>query len=448
MDSRGRCVVIGGGVGGCCTALELSDAGFTVEIVEKELDLMKRSSDATPGRMGLGFHYSDLSTACFYLHATVRFTRLFGHFRDAVEKPLNHPLRRGRYFILKSSKVPPDYILEIYEGIRQEYTKLVIEDPKNEVYGPPDKLFRLMDPKEFAGDVPPEIVEYGVETAEELLDWVGFREHILQKINERRCVNQIQVHLATEVKRIHRLRDNTYSIDCVARTKGKRSASFQFSLVTGRLVNSTWQNIAALNTTCGLRAAPRLNRVKAIATIQLPPEMEDTPSMFFCMGPHCMFSNKGRGIGMITYAPVTNIGFSTSEIMPLKLESILSNLTADEKKRAYGESILKGASRYIPKLAAAKILKVETGVVQTYLKGDHFQYDFVMGDTDFIHDPSSPARIHCRDYSGIEILAPGFVVNACMKLLFCDDNAKAVRNIFTNYQLNNEIDNNNNNNNN
>jgi glycine/D-amino acid oxidase-like deaminating enzyme len=95
--------IIGGGVGGCCTALELAKTGkYQVQILEKNAELMKESSDATPGRMGLGFHYADQSTAIYYLHATLDFTKRFGNFRQEIDKGNSHPLRRGRYFIMKN----------------------------------------------------------------------------------------------------------------------------------------------------------------------------------------------------------------------------------------------------------------------------------------------------------------------------------------------------------
>lgn len=58
--------IIGGGIGGCCTALEMAKTGrYKINIFEKRSELMRESSDATPGRMGLGFHYADKKTAIY-----------------------------------------------------------------------------------------------------------------------------------------------------------------------------------------------------------------------------------------------------------------------------------------------------------------------------------------------------------------------------------------------
>ena len=107
-------VVIGGGVGGCCTALALARTQqFQIYLLEKNGELIRESRNATPGRMGLGFHYADKETALYYLHATLEFTRKYGRFRQEVGRSETlHPLRRGRYFILKSSLVPVKEILD------------------------------------------------------------------------------------------------------------------------------------------------------------------------------------------------------------------------------------------------------------------------------------------------------------------------------------------------
>ena len=127
---KGQTVVfIGGGVGGCCTALALERTQqFQVYLLEKNGELMRESSDVTPGRMGLGFHYADKETALYYLHATLEFTRKYGRFRQEVGRSETlHPLRRGRYFILKSSLVPVNEILDTYDALKEEYTNVVSE---------------------------------------------------------------------------------------------------------------------------------------------------------------------------------------------------------------------------------------------------------------------------------------------------------------------------------
>ena len=100
MDSyqRQTVIIVIGGAGGCCTALELAKTKqFNIHLFEKNKELMRESSDATPGRMGPGFHYADVDTASYYLHATLNFTKRFSRFHQEIEQKPSHPRRRGRY---------------------------------------------------------------------------------------------------------------------------------------------------------------------------------------------------------------------------------------------------------------------------------------------------------------------------------------------------------------
>ena len=82
---RQNVATIGGGVGGRCTALELVQTGqFNIYLLEKNQQLMRESSDATPGRLGLGFHYSDKTTGLHFLHLTVGFTKRHWQFRQEI----------------------------------------------------------------------------------------------------------------------------------------------------------------------------------------------------------------------------------------------------------------------------------------------------------------------------------------------------------------------------
>ena len=66
-DTMAQVVIIGGGIGGCMAALALAQAGCKVLLLEKNADLLSGTSNMTPGRMGLGFHYTHAETGLLYL---------------------------------------------------------------------------------------------------------------------------------------------------------------------------------------------------------------------------------------------------------------------------------------------------------------------------------------------------------------------------------------------
>ena len=53
---------------------------------------------------------------------------------------------------------------------------------------------------------------------------------------------------------------------------------------------------------------------------------------------------------------------------------------------------------------------------------------FKVGNLDLLHDPHV-GGIYKRNYSGVEEPRPGYIINACMKLLYCFDNAEIVKDL-------------------
>lgn len=387
---------------------------------------MRESSDATPGRMGLGFHYADKETALYYLNATLEFTRKYGRFRQEVSRnETSHPLRRGRYFILKNSLVPVEKILDTYDALKEEYANMVSKDPSYEVFGPPEDFYRVLEPWEFEEDVATEKIEMGIETAEELLDWSRLRRFIIDQLEQFQHKKVVEIRTNTEVTEISAVEDcGAYLIEAVDSSVGHNVTIF--AEVT---VNASWYNIGKFNKMLGISALTRkrCNRIKAITTVQLPENLVQMPSMFFCMGPFCMFSNKGNRVGMMTYAPETNIAVSSSNELEPEFAHIFFNLSENEK-RAKGQKILAGVSKYIPKLKEAKVTKVKFGIIQTFMDEDTIDFGFKVGNLDSLHDPLV-GGIYKRNYSGVEEPRPGYIINACMKLLYCFDNAEIVKDL-------------------
>ena len=110
-----KIVIIGAGIAGCTTALELAKTNPEAEIIilEQAQDILQRTSARTPGRMGLGYHYFDAETSKTYMEHTIGFMKEYSDcFLGGEEAP---HLQNGRYFIVKDSILPPKDVLAGYE---------------------------------------------------------------------------------------------------------------------------------------------------------------------------------------------------------------------------------------------------------------------------------------------------------------------------------------------
>ena len=133
---------------------------------------------------------------------------------------------------------------------------------------------------------------------------------------------------------------------------------------------------------------------------------------------------------MIAFAPETNIAVTSSSG---ELEADFSRIYHDlseRKKYLKGQRILAVVSQFIPKMRHAKLMKVTIGIIQTFMDEDTIDHGFQIGNLDFIHDPVK-VGIAKRDYSGVEVPLPGYVLNACMKLIYWLYNAELVKDILT-----------------
>ena len=402
-------VILGGGAGGCGTALKLADDGWEVTLIEKN-KLLSRSSNRTPGRMGLGFHYIHFNTCKVILHEAITYAKTFPGYRLGDELPWSHPLRHGRYFITKTSLFSATEILNNYEQIKEYYAKLVEEDPSNGVFGPPEELYRILDPSEYEHLVDVDNVEVAVETAEHCIDWRKLKRLLTQKVFDH---ERITVREDTEVIDAKKTDNGEPRFLLTTRFAGKEK-----TIATNYVVNSTWSEIERLNTMAGFCKVPksRSNRLKAIVEVKLPETLVNANSMFFCMGPFCMFSNMGGGRGLLTYAPFTNIDASEEVAITSRMERLLEEGPTDEEYEEYSQRIFSGVCKFIPPMREAQVVSLQFGIVQT------------LGRVDLYNRKSD---FHCRDYHGVRAEGRGWVSAPCMKLLNFIENGNIISDILT-----------------
>lgn len=110
-------VVIGSGLFGCCCAIELSRAGFKVDLIDKDKDIMLHASRVNHNRIHLGYHYlRSVETAEQSIEGLLSFLFNYGH---AVENQFSN-----YYAIAKNgSKTTPDEFLNFCSkvGIGYDY---------------------------------------------------------------------------------------------------------------------------------------------------------------------------------------------------------------------------------------------------------------------------------------------------------------------------------------
>lgn len=447
-------IINGGGLAGTITAIKFAKAGIPSTIIERREKLMSETSGCTPGRIGHGYHYRDLETAKIYLQSSITFIKEYCDKPEKIERLIisvsreNPEIDFGLYFIPKDSQVPAAKLLEVYEGIRNEYRKLVEIDPSNKVFGEVEDFFRVLDLQDFKDVADIEKMDAVIRTNERLLNWQEFSRNLENEVNRYQRKGLISVINNEEVTKIEYDTETKNQNFALITKSGKRfTASY--------VVNATWSNIEMLDSDLFPESAveDRTNRIKLIASIRLPNGKEATPSMFSAMGAYAMFSNEGAGKGKATYAPVTNfIDYVIEEFKknnpdqnlirifnkwidarelaledrknPESLRNIERNLDMQplykrwisqglsaEEKLFFGEKILQGAVELYPALSGSTVTNVAAGIVKSN------------GEVN-IRDANS--NFHQRSDHGLKQRQIGYVDFNGVKLFYIESQARNV----------------------
>lgn len=420
-------VIPGGGIAGVSAALELANEGHTVDLIERFDELLSGSSDDTPCRLGLGFHYIDIETAKKYLKSTIEVLKRYPQFvvtgPNANDK--NHPYRRGRYFVVTDSQFKMVKVADLHEALKTEYTRLIKENPANKVLGEPEDFSTELPISKYQHLVNTDRVIAAYETAEQTLNWPALKDHLIKQVNSH---PNIKVHRKTTVLAFEQGdKEHDYSRYQVrvkpTEDKGDDNARV---IPAEYVINSTWEKIEALDATAGFMMEKdfRTNRTKVMIEVELPPDFEKNNnnmpvnSMFFCFGPHASFTNIGNGRAFISYEPVTNVkdangieqkttGLNVSEFS----DRLLAGKATEQEKAEYGRQVIEGITQYIPGLKGARYLNARFGNVRTLGQVNH-------------NDPNSAH--HKRSDDDIKTKAIGLVSNPSMKLLYFPEGSKKV----------------------
>lgn len=110
-----RAAVVGAGIFGCTTAIELARAGVKVDLFERRPGILLAASRANQGRLHSGFHYPrSLSTAREVRDAAPGFRR---RFPSAVGSPGGH-----YYLVADGSKTAGEKYLAVCDELELPYT--------------------------------------------------------------------------------------------------------------------------------------------------------------------------------------------------------------------------------------------------------------------------------------------------------------------------------------
>jgi glycine/D-amino acid oxidase-like deaminating enzyme len=402
--------VIGGGIAGVSTALQLAAKGALVSLFESTDRLLGESSDATSHCFGAGFYHSDSHAAQISLEASIQLIRYLqektGEAFFVTQTPDNPELlNQIAYVIKKDSVLDVKTALDQFEVLKKCYAELVRKDPGNAVYGPVDNFYRVAENWEpYAGLIQLDSIDAIIETADAMFDWPKLKSYLLAELITN---PNITIYYQTTVCQIQ---SGNKELGTPAKIVTTAGAAYAFDY----LVNAAWRNSDRLNRTLDLSSETSLdNKISVIATLEVPQPLRHR-SFFLGYDNYIFLTAGAQQKSYLTFSPVSYQHIVSALAPEGHEEALMSDLI--EHGQGLAAEILKGAAAYFPPLEQAIVTEVKIGVIRAGQAPDLS-----------IDKPAEDTAL--SQYMGVSVPRDRYVVNEARQHTFWYANARRVADI-------------------
>jgi glycine/D-amino acid oxidase-like deaminating enzyme len=373
-----RVGVLGGGLQGCCVALELASRGVDVTIFDKNASLLSRTAVANEGKIHLGYMYAGdptFSTAKTMMTGALTFASF-------LERHLSRPAHSF------STSVPAIYVVHRDSQHKVEeissYLKTVHSLITDATLGKPGGYFgkdlgaplRTLSEADKAAEFDPMFALTAVSTPEVAINPGALAATL------RNCIDdhpKIEARCNCTVVGAEKKTDTICVL--IGRQDGREQNCFD------HVINALWDGRFALNETLGYRAnRPWLHRLKYGVSFRLPSAAKSPPSATFVSGPFGEVVTYADGIVYLTWYPACLQGISTSVTPP-----DWQTYPSEPLRSQIITGTLRALSEIVPSLRDLDAEKLPEAVV----KGGVI---VAWGNTD-IYDPAS--ELHRRFEIGV-----------------------------------------------
>jgi glycine/D-amino acid oxidase-like deaminating enzyme len=286
--------VLGGGLQGCCVALEMAARGAEVTIFDKNAALLSKAAVANEGKIHLGYMYAGdptLSTARTMMTGALSFAPF-------LERHLCQPSHSfstsvpAIYVVHRASQHSVEEVCSYLETVHSLVKAAA--DKKNGTYFGKDLRapLRTLSAAEIESEFNPAVARAAVASPEIAINPMTLAAALRKRID---ADPKIEVRCNSNVVGAKRAKNITVRIES---PEGTSENAFD------QVVNALWDGRLALNETLGYRANRNwIHRLKYGVSFRLPSASNLPPSATFVSGPFGEVVTYSDGLVYLTWYP-------------------------------------------------------------------------------------------------------------------------------------------------
>ena len=366
--------ILGGGLQGCCIALELARQGIDATLIEQDHRLMNRASLRNEGKVHLGLVYAKdqtMETAKLQLRGALAFRKLLNRWTgcSTADLGLSTPFN---YLVANDSLLSVEQLTSYYERLTQIYLGYTRLTPDLDYLGTrPFLLATLADSAALASYHNPDHFIGGFETVELAID----PSKVAQLVRSAVAKNE-RIRTLCKVK-----------VESVVRNNGFLEVEFsggnlQRQLLANQVVNATWANRLAIDSEFGLEVKRGwVHRLKYRIITQLPRCFFNAPSATVVVGRYGDVVIRPDLTAYLSWYPAAMRGWSHDLSPPDTWERDCREQAEPELARNLAKQVIDSIDAWYPGIKNSQQLTVDAGVILAH------------GLTD-VDSPTS--GLHCR----------------------------------------------------
>ena len=409
-----RVAVLGGGLQGCCVALELASRGLSVTLVDENAELLTRTAVANEGKVHLGYMYAadpSLRTARRMAGGALAFAPfLRRHLGTDVALATSSP---AAYAVHRDSQHDATAVAGYLAAVHELVTEAATAPGAAYLGGDLAAAVRRWSAAEVAEAFDPAETVAVFDTPEVAIDPLALAARLRARIADEPLV---EVRTGHRVEAVKRRADDLFEV--TGSMPGQAGEEWEDSF--DQVVNALWGGRMAVDATLGLRPGrPWLHRLKYGVSVRWPDRLAPPPSVTVVSGPFGELVSYPDRTTYLTWYPACVLGYATELSPPATWETHPQGETRAEIVRG----TVDGLARLVPALSQLRDEDLDAAVV----KGGVI---VAWGETD-IDDPRSELHnrfaIGVSSIDGYHSVDPGKLTMAPLFAQRCADRVVAHR---------------------